>query len=331
MSPASTLAGILGVAVASGVNLYLTVLAVGLAQRFHWVSGLPPELGVLGHPLVLIAAGLLFLIEFFADKIPFVTVLWDGLHTFVRPVGGALLALGVAEKLPPAVQVLALLAGGTIALGTHGGKMGFRLLAHTAPEPGTHSLISVAEDLGVLGLLALAYSHPWVAIPILVAIILAAAIMLPLVVRILRFLLTALVGRCHAWFGHRDGSRPPRWASLALLELDPAGQPALLRAFARKVKGAPRLKAGFLARPGGRWTFLHQGWFRTRTLALEDEGATVARVDRGLVCDALILVHGGRSQIFLVPKDWGGVLDGMGIQPLGSKMGGSPDPTGRDQ
>ena len=327
MSPASTLAGILGLAVTSGVNLYLTVLAVGLAQRFHWVAGLPPELGILAHPLVLIAASLLFLLEFFADKIPFVTVLWDGLHTFVRPVGGALLALGLAEKLPPALQVLALLAGGTIALGTHGGKMGFRLLAHTAPEPATHSLISVAEDLGVLGLLALAYSHPWVAIPILVAIILAAAAMLPLVFRILRFLLAALAGRFRAGFGQRNGARPPRWASLALLELDPAGGGDTVRAFARKVPGAPRLTSGFLARPGGRWTFVYPGWFRTKALPLGEDGEALARLDPGLVWDALILVRAGRSQVFLVPKDWSGALARHRIPLLRSppQEGGTPD------
>jgi len=317
MSSASALAGILGLAVTSGVNLYLTVLAVGLAQRFHWISGLPPELGILGHPAILIVAALLFLIEFFADKIPFVTVLWDGIHTFVRPVGGALLALGAAGNLHPTLQVIALLAGGTIALGTHGGKMGFRLLAHTAPEPATHSLISVAEDLGVLGLLALAYSHPWVAIPVLLAIIVAAAITLPLLFRVLRFLLSALTGRLRAWFGQEDGARPPRWVGLVLLELDPAGGGEIVRAFARKVKGSPRLKAGFLVHCEGRWTFIHKGLFRPKVLGLNEESAAVVRVDRGLMWDALFFVREGRTQVFLIPKNWSGALDRHGIPSLG--------------
>jgi hypothetical protein len=194
-----TVSGLLGLALASGVNLYLAVLLVGLAERFHWVSGLPAELQVLATPVVLGSAGVLFLIEFVADKVPFVTVFWDGLHTFIRPIGGALLALAAVGHLNPTLQVLAMLAGGTIALGAHGTKMGIRLLAHATPEPATHSLISLAEDVGVVGLLALAYSHPYVALPILFAAILAIALLIPRLFRILNSLLTALAGRINSW------------------------------------------------------------------------------------------------------------------------------------
>ena len=124
MGPVQTLATILGLSTVSGINLYLTVFMVGLAQRLGWVHGLPSDLALLSHPLVLGASALLFLLEFLADKIPFVTPIWDGIHTFIRPVGGALLALGAAAQLNPVLQVLATLAGGTIALGTHGSQKG---------------------------------------------------------------------------------------------------------------------------------------------------------------------------------------------------------------
>jgi hypothetical protein len=204
--------------------------------------------------------------------------------------------------------------------------MGVRLLAHSAPEPTTHSLISVAEDLGVLGLLALAYSHPWVAIPVLVGIILAAGLMLPLLFRVLRFLLSALAARLRALFDGEAGVRIPLWARLALAELDPAGGGEALRVFARKVKGSPRLKAGFLARPGGRWTFIHKGLARPGILEMDDGGPMAARVDRGLFWDTLILLRDGRAQVFLVTKDCSGALIRQGIPSWGEspQNGGHP-------
>jgi len=304
MTPISTLASILGLSVVSGVNLYLSVLAVGLAQRLHWISGLPPELHLLAHPAVITLAGLLCLIEFFADKLPFVTVLWDGIHTFIRPAGGALLALGAAGQLHPMVQVLALLLGGSIALGTHGTKMGVRLLAHTTPEPAAHSLISVAEDVGVLGLLALVYSHPYIALPVLAAILLLLAVMLPLLFRILNFLLVGLAGRVMSWVRTAGRHEVPNWVELALLELDPAGSPHVLRAFARRVKGAPRLKEGYLAHVGGHWTFLQRGLFSSGCIHLDEGRFEPARIDRGLLWDAVVFLREGKVQVFFLPKDW---------------------------
>jgi len=304
LSPIATLASILGLSVVSGVNLYLAVLAVGLAERYHWVAGLPPELHVLAHPAVLITAGLLCLIEFFADKVPFVTVIWDGLHTFIRPVGGALLALQAAGHLDPRVQALAMLAGGSIALGTHGTKMGVRVLAHASPEPTTHSFISVVEDVGVLSLLALVYTHPAIALPILAAILLALLLALPLLGRVLRFLLAGLKGRVMSWVLRGARRDIPLWADLAILAADPSGGQPILRAFARKVKGVRRLREGYLTHAGGRWLFIHRSWFRTRTLVLDEGSPDPIRLLRGSIWDTLVVAREGKPQVFLVTKDW---------------------------
>lgn len=304
MAPLSALAGILGLSVVSGINLYLAVLTVGLAERYQWITGLPPELHVLAHPAVLIAATLLCLIEFFADKVPFVTVIWDGIHTFVRPVGGALLALGAAGNLHPTVQVIAMLAGGTIALGTHGTKMGFRLLAHTTPEPAAHSLISIAEDVGVVGLLALAYSHPYVAIPVLLTLILSIALMLPLLFRVLHFLLVGFTGRVRSWFWQADRHQVPQWAELAILALDAKGSQCVVRAFARQVKGAPRLKDGFLAYLGGRWHFFHSGLWKTRDVLLDEGPVEPIHQQKGLFWDSFVYLKNHKTQVFFLPKDW---------------------------
>ncbi len=302
--PITTLAGILGLSVVSGVNLYLSVLVVGLAERFHWVAGLPPELHVLGHPVVLVSAGLLCLIEFFADKLPFVTVVWDGVHTFIRPIGGALLALGAAGRLDPVVQVLALLAGGTIALGAHGTKMGVRVLAHTTPEPTTHGLISMAEDIGVVGLLALVYTHPYVAVPILLAIILAIALLLPMLGRVIHFLLVGLAGRIMSWVKRAGRKDVPQWVELAILELDPGGSERVFRTFVGKAKGAPRLKEGYLAQIGGRWIFIHRGLFKAKAISMDEGGRAPQCLNRGSLWDSRVFLREGKPQVFLFSKDW---------------------------
>lgn len=308
MASLSSLASILGLSVVSGVNLYLAVLAVGLAHRLQWITGLPAGLHVLGHPVVLGVAGLLFLLEVFADKIPFVTLVWDAVHTFVRPLGGFLLALGAAADLHPMLQTLAGLAGGSIALGTHGTKMGVRILAHSAPEPGTHSLISILEDLGVLGLLALVYAHPAIALPILGGLLLAVALTLPLALRVVRFLLAGLLGRLQAWFTAGGPPPVPAWADLALLERDPQDRPLVLRAFARRMKGVPRLKAGCLAWTRTGWCFLYRRRFRTRILLMDPSQDAPLRVTRGLLWDTLVFLRDGRAQILYLPKDVAGVL-----------------------
>ncbi|MCU1258817.1 MAG: hypothetical protein JWO80_1702 [Bryobacterales bacterium] len=178
-----TFSGILGVALASGVNLYATVLTLGLGIRYGWISGLPPELSVLGHPVILAIAGVLYAAEFVADKVPFFTPFWDAIHTFIRPLGAALLAAQAGSHLDPVARTAAVLLSGSIALATHSTKMGARLAAHTVPEPMTHSLISIGEDVGVVSLLVLAWSHPLIAIPVLLAVFVAAGFLLRLFYR----------------------------------------------------------------------------------------------------------------------------------------------------
>jgi hypothetical protein len=297
------LVGILGLSFASGVNLYLAVLVVGLAERFHWVTGLPPELGVLSHALVLMVAGVLFLLEFFADKIPFVTTVWDVVHTIIRPAGGALLALGAAGHLQPGLQAAAALAGGGIALGTHGTKMGVRILAHAAPEPATHSLVSVTEDLGVVGLLSLVYLHPYVAIPVLLGLLALIALLLPLVLRLLNFLAAGLAGKARSWMPGMESAPVPNWAGLVLKELDPAGPLWIGEAYAGQVKGVPRLKPGYLARMPGQWVFVHRGLGRAKAVPMDASQPAAVGLDRYFLWDSLNLAQKGGVQNVLLTKD----------------------------
>jgi hypothetical protein len=303
VQPLVHLASILGLSLASGVSLYLGVLVTGLCVRFQWVTGLPGELDVLGHPAVITAAALLYLLEFFADKIPFVTVVWDFIHTVVRPVGGALLALAAAGDLNPVVKVIAMLVGGTIALSVHGTKMGFRLAAHSAPEPATHAAISVAEDLTVVGVLMLAYHNPVVASIVLSAVVLLMAFFIPRLLRTLGFLFSSLAGRVRSWFGPAAPASAPAWVLERALAADPSGRFRILEAYAKVVKGAPRLADGFLVRSEKGWHFVYRGLFRSRTVDLDEGRLEPLRTDRGWFYDTLHFSREGKVMSFYVTKD----------------------------
>ncbi|SRR5581483_201148 len=162
------LAVALGLAALAGINLYLTVFVTGLAVHFHWITLLPEyqSLEVLGNPWIIIVAGVLYLLEFLADKIPWVDSMWDAVHTVIRPIGGALLAIQVLGHSTPTMTVLiALFAGGT-SLITHTVKAATRLTSNTSPEPFSNIALSLGEDVAVLGGLALIYHNPLIALSI---------------------------------------------------------------------------------------------------------------------------------------------------------------------
>lgn len=196
MNSVSLLSSILGLGFASGVNLYASVLVVGLGVRYGWLQGLPGDLQVLANPVVLAIAGVMYFLEFFADKIPYVSVAWDSVHTFIRPLGGAALALASAAHLSPEMQAVAMLAGGTAALGAHSTKMGYRLIAHASPEPVSDSIFSLAEDAGVVGLVSLVYLHPVVGLAVVCVLLVAVFFALRLVIRVLR----GVARRVGSWF-----------------------------------------------------------------------------------------------------------------------------------
>jgi hypothetical protein len=158
----------LGLAALAGVNLYLTVFATGLAIHFHWITLAPPynSLEVLANPWIIGISGTLYLLEFFADKIPWVDSIWDAVHTIIRPIGGALLAIQVLGHPSPTLSVLvALLAGGT-SLVSHTAKAATRLASNTSPEPFSNIALSFTEDVLVLGGLAFVYHNPVIALAI---------------------------------------------------------------------------------------------------------------------------------------------------------------------
>ncbi|MEY2479892.1 MAG: hypothetical protein QOI04_819 [Verrucomicrobiota bacterium] len=178
----------LGLACLAGINLYLTVFATGLAIHFHWIvlGSSYQSLEVLGHPIVITIAGILYFLEFFADKIPWIDTAWDAVHTIIRPIGGAFLATQALGHSSPAFTVIvALLAGGT-SLVTHTAKSATRLATNTSPEPFSNIALSFGEDLAVLGGLALIHFNPLVALSIFVLAIAAFAYFAPKILRAMK-------------------------------------------------------------------------------------------------------------------------------------------------
>jgi hypothetical protein len=154
-----TLGRTLGFSFAAGVNLYATVAILGLASRYGWVS-LPPQFQAFNSNIVIGVAVVMYLIEFFADKIPYVDSLWDVIHTAIRPVGGALIAVTTLGDASPTVEALIALLGGTVAAGSHLTKTSTRAAANASPEPFSNWILSIGEDLFVVGLGYLALKYP---------------------------------------------------------------------------------------------------------------------------------------------------------------------------
>jgi hypothetical protein len=154
-----TLGRVFAFSFAAGVNLYATVALLGLATRFGWVE-LPEQFRMFDNDVVIGIAIVMYLVEFVADKIPWVDTLWDLVHTLIRPVGGALIAVASLGEASPATMGLVALLGGGAAAGSHFTKTSTRAAANTSPEPMTNWLLSLGEDLFVVGLGYLALQHP---------------------------------------------------------------------------------------------------------------------------------------------------------------------------
>lgn len=228
MDTLALLGAALGLATLSGINLYLTVFVTGLAIQNHWItlSAQYQGLAILGEPAIIIIAGVLFAIEFFADKIPGVDSAWDVVHTAIRPIGGAFLALRVLGTTDPVYEVIIVLLAGSVALTAHSAKAGTRLLVNGSPEPFSNIALSTAEDIGVLGGLALIYSHPAVAFVVFSCLIAAMLYVLPVILRIARIKLWLIWKKVSAAAGPGPSelkTELPSGTGIQLAEMNPSG------------------------------------------------------------------------------------------------------------
>lgn len=168
---------------ASGVNAYLVVLVFGFADRAWGLAQVPD---VLARTDVLVVAGVLFAVEFVADKIPYVDSSWDAVSTAIRPTVGAVIAVLLAGDVSTLEQALYAVLGGGTALASHGVKAGLRLAINTSPEPVTNAGTSLAEDLSVATVVLLAVTHPWIALAVVLLMLALGVTTIVLLVRRIR-------------------------------------------------------------------------------------------------------------------------------------------------
>lgn len=199
MELVATLGRTLGFSFAAGINLYATVAILGLASRYNWVS-LPEQFRAFDNDFVIGTAIVLYVVEFVADKIPWVDSIWDAVHTAIRPVGGAVIAVTTLGDASPATEALVGLLGGTLAAGSHFSKSGTRALANTSPEPFSNWILSLAEDVFVVGLGFIALKYP-------VAAAIVVAVSVVLIVVFLTWIVRGVKRRWSRSFGPGDHTK----------------------------------------------------------------------------------------------------------------------------
>ncbi len=195
METISIIAVALGAAWASGINLYATILMLGLMGTTGSID-LPPDLEILENPGVLVAAGLMYCVEFFADKVPGVDTVWDAIHSFIRIPAGAVLAGAAFAQITPEAELIGLLLGGTLSAGTHFAKAGSRVLINTSPEPVSNWTASIGEDIVVVTGLWTALNYPVLFIVLLVIFVALVIWLMPKLWRGIR----SVFSKIRNWF-----------------------------------------------------------------------------------------------------------------------------------
>lgn len=203
MEAVQTIALTMGLAWASGINLYAAIFMLGLMGSTGHIV-LPPDLQVLTDPYVILAAGFMYFVEFFADKVPGVDTSWDTLQTFIRIPAAALLAAKAVGPVEPSIELVALILGGTLGAATHFTKMGTRILINTSPEPFSNWTASLAEDVVVFAGLWTALQHPVVFLVLLAVFIVLTIWALPRLYRAIK----AILARVKGWLSSAPEAAP---------------------------------------------------------------------------------------------------------------------------
>jgi len=303
MDVLQTLAIALGLAALSGYSLYLTVFLTGLAVHFDWIHLAPQyaSLHVLADPAIIIVSGILFVIEFFVDKIPWLDSLWDAIHTVIRPIGGALLAIQALGHPGPVFNVIIGLIGGAVTFTSHSVKTGTRLVVNQSPEPFSNVAVSLGENVLVGAMFALLWSHPLIALGILLVLFSVAFYFLPRIWRTIRMriffirqkmkqparrtaveLLASLPGPYERWF-HKlvEPRQTVRWA---------------VPCITGKGKLIPRDQFGYLTATEQQLSqvfFIVKGWFASAKLFEIDDFEP--SIKQRFLYDEIILFTPGKN------------------------------------
>lgn len=319
METLNLLGSTMGLGLAAGWNLYATVLTVGLGIRFGLIT-LNAEMAgleVLASPYVLIAAGILFLVEFLADKIPWVDSIWDAVHTVIRPLGAAVVGATAIGVVNPETAIIAALCAG-VSLSGHSVKAGTRLLANHSPEPVSNVVLSLIEDVLVVFGSWLALKYPAVMLTVVVLFLLAFAWFAPRVFRLVRLEFLAvlalvkwffqLAGQYVFGFGKRrrlatvDGVSVP----VDMIESSHGGVVDLdddLRCAAGKGVKNLRHSVGYLQISDDSLAFVTKRLFRSREHRIDRDTIEDIHFKQGMLFDRLTIKASGKQQQFFFFKD----------------------------
>lgn len=331
MDTIGILGSTLGLSFVAGIRLYATVLALGLAIRLNWLHlGANQEaLRTLAHPAVLAAAAIAYLAEFFLDKTPWVDSVWDSFHTFIRPIGAAMLAAAALGPIDPALKLVLIILCGGVAFASHSSKAATRFVVNHSPEPFSNVAISLAEDaLAPIGLW-LSFAHPLLVLVLVVAFLAGFVWVTPKVFRAIRLPLTALWVWLKRGSGKKRGGTSPRpvptlrpeasralgvvaanacpiAGSCAQFAAECLGQqtPALgIRAAATKSIPGLRNSIGYLVIGRDDLAFVAQRWFRRRIHRIQFAELVDAGWKKGLLMNTLVLRTTAGDRAFYVFKD----------------------------
>ena len=316
MDTLALLGSTFGLGLLSGVRLYSTVLAVGLGVRFGLIHLHPSlsHLDILTHPIILTVAAAIYLVEFFADKIPWVDSLWDSIHTFIRPLGAALIGATAIGAVDPVAKTAMALVCGSLALSGHSVKAGTRVLVNHSPEPFTNIGLSLIEDVLVVGGTWASLTHPVFTFVAIIVFLIIFAFLSPKIFRLLRLEINGFFGLLEKFLTPAKGAAANM--ETALLDALPENYqkywrkkdlPANLRcrilSFAGKgVKGL-RNSMGYFCLSGNEAFFVTRRSFRFRhhVIALPEVSETYFKSK--LLFDQLVLQVNGKPQYFYFFKD----------------------------
>lgn len=279
-----------GLGLVAGFRLYATTLVLGLAVRFGWIDLAPQysQLGVLASDWMLALSALAFLLEFVADKIPWLDTLWDAVHTFIRPLGAALVAVSAAGSLSPAAQTALFLLAGGVAFTGHTAKAGTRVLANHSPEPVSNIALSLTEDVLVGAGIWLAFAHPAIMLGAVLVFLAAFAWLSPKLIRLVRFQMAALGALLRSWTaGSADDVRDP----------------GLLRAVAANGAAGLKNSIGSIALHPDALEFSARRWFGERRHRIPLSSISDVAFRRRILVDELTLRCGRGEQRYYFFKD----------------------------
>jgi len=304
------LGSLMGLAFVSGINLYATILAIGLGLRLDLIHLAPDlaALGVLGHPYVVAAAAIAYSFEFFADKIPWVDSLWDSFHTFIRPVGAAILGATAIGNVDPVAELLVILLCGGIALTSHATKAGFRLVVNQIPEPFSNIAVSVTEDVAALTGTWLSLQHPTFMFVWTVGFLVLFIFLFPRLLRLLRLEFLAISARLKTLFAGNNkevscfDDIPEKYLEEIPEGMEKRENNFCIRAVSGKGVELGRNLYGLLGLDQGRFFFVTRKGFRNR--AFEVDLAEIKKVtfQKKFLLDRLMITTGKKYMNFLFLK-----------------------------